>query len=50
MSVNELPEWIIKLACRILGLQKGRRYIIVLTLMNGWQDWTVQDGGKVESD
>lgn len=42
-----MPEWVLKLARRILALPPGR-YMIVLTVGER-HDWTVIEAGKVES-
>lgn len=45
-----MPEWIVKFAQRILGLKRGYRYQIILTLTTRGQDWTVIQLGTVETD
>jgi hypothetical protein len=44
-----MPEWIVKLARRILGLKRGYRYQLILTLTDKGQDWTVVCLGTVET-
>jgi hypothetical protein len=44
-----MPEWIVKLARRILGLKRGYRYQLILTLSEDGQDWTVICLGTVET-
>ena len=41
-----MPEWILKLARRIMALRPGR-YAIILTVCD-MHDWTVVELGKVE--
>ena len=43
-----MPEWVIKLARRILALDEGCWQIIVLNLGNGIRRWTVTKLGKIE--
>ncbi len=42
-----MPEWITKLAARILSLTDGR-WLIVLTVNGRHRDWTIENLGKVE--
>jgi hypothetical protein len=41
-----MPEWIVKLARRLMALTPGR-YMIILTI-GSTIDWTVQELGKIE--
>ena len=41
-----MPEWVLKLARRIMALRPGR-YAIILTV-GDMHDWTVAELGKVE--
>lgn len=43
-----MPEWVVKLARRLLALPDGR-YSIVLTVDGQRRDWSVQPLGKVET-
>jgi len=43
-----MPEWITKLARRLMALPAGR-YQIILTVGVNAYDWTVTELGKVES-
>ena len=42
-----LPGWVVKLARRLLGLERGYRYQVTLTLTTR-PDWTIVKLGKVE--
>lgn len=41
-----MPEWVIKLARRLMALTPGR-YVIILSI-GQIIDWTVQELGKIE--
>lgn len=41
-----MPEWVVKLARRIMALKPGR-YAIILTV-GKMPDWTVMELGKIE--
>jgi hypothetical protein len=43
-----LPGWVIKLARRLLGLTRGYRYTITLTLTTR-PDWTIHQDGPIEN-
>jgi hypothetical protein len=43
-----LPGWVIKLARRLLGLTRGYRYTITLTLTTR-PDWTIRQDGPIEN-
>jgi len=43
-----MPDWVLKLARRIMALESGR-WLIVLTIGQR-HDWTVQRIGKVETE
>jgi len=45
---QHLPPWIVKLARRVLGLERGYRYHITLTLTTR-PDWTICQVGKIEN-
>lgn len=42
------PEWVWKLARRLLGLEAGRYLILFTVGEHGYRDWTVIQAGKVE--
>jgi len=43
-----IPDWIVKLARRLWGLERGYRYQITLTLTTR-PDWTIIQIGKIEN-
>lgn len=43
-----LPGWIVKFARRLLGLTRGYRYTITLTLTTR-PDWTIRQDGPIEN-
>ena len=42
-----MPDWVLKLARRLMALTPGR-YFVIITIDRKGVDWTVTKAGKVE--